>query len=763
MSKRSVIALAAVAAALAAFIFFYERHLLSTGDVSDRADRLLPTFVRDRVTRLEIEREGGNLVLAREQEDGAEEGELGEWMLVEPVRSETDFDAVDSVLGALEWADARRSIEGVSAEDRTTFGLAEPRLRAFYTVAGERVPLAFGGEDPQGSGVYAALEDETVAYVVGKDLFEALDHDAAWFRDKELLADAGPARASRLRLEGAAGTRVLDKRGHRWWLTEPQEGFASARTVNETLRALEGLRAERFVADEAGSLAQYGLDTPIHLAHFARERGDGAETVEATLRIGRACDENDPGGVRAEGAGGPRTKAQVYARVDEGPIVCVSAESVASLGKTAEELRDARLVTVGDEDVQRIEIVSGNRRLELYREDGEWKLRSRQGPREIATTADPQAVADFLREARAVTARSFLRADDAAVRERGLGSPVATLTLVMPGEGSAEEITEVVRVGRGSGGTWARRGEEPSILEVDEATLALLDTAPTRFRARRVIDEDGAHLARLVIRRRTEREVVERTEDGFRVAEPIAVAADDAVMRAIARGIGELSAESFVAEQAAPEHGLAQPRFVVEARFEEPASEDDAHDHGEEDDDPEPARDPVRNYLVRIGAETENGAYARLDDDPAVFVVDRALVEAIEPPVVDRGLLATDERNVARIEIRRGGQTITIAKEGGAWQANGAPADRDRVSALLRSLETLRATHATSYGPPDATSGLARPRGTVTVHRTEEAEGPRDYTIALGAAAPPSVHARRADLDVGFLIGADAAAPFLEY
>ena len=750
MSKRTVIALAAVAAVLAAFIFFYERHLLSTGDVEDRADRLLPTFVRDRVTKLEIEREGGRVVLERERAEGAEEGELGEWVLVEPVRADTDFDAVDSVLGALEWADARRTIEGVSAQDRATFGLDEPRLRAFFTVAGERVPVAFGGEDPQASGVYASLGDETIAYVVGKDLFEALDHDASWLRTKELLVEAGAARASRLRLEGAAGTRVLEKRGGQWWLTEPHEGWAAARAVNELLRGLEGLRAERFVADDPESLAQYGLDEPMHLAHFERPRGDGAETVEATLRIGRSCDESE---------------GQVYARVDEGPVVCVTAESVAGLGKTAEELRESRLVTARDEEVQRVDLVSGNRRLELYREEGEWKMRSRQGPREIEATADPQAVADFLRDARAVTARSFVRADDAAVRERGLGSPVATLTIVTPGEESGEETTAVVRVGRASSGTWARRGEEPTLLEIDETAIDVLDTSPTRFRARAVIDEHDAQLTRLAIRRRAEREVVERADDGFRVVEPIAVAADDAVMRAIAGALAELSAERFVAEQAAPEHGLAQPRFVVEARFEEPAGGDDdhGHDHGEENDAPEPARDPVRNYLVRIGAETDDGAYARLDDDPAVFVIDRALVDAIERPVVDRGLLATDERHVARIEIRRGAETITIAKQDGAWQENGAPAERDRVEALLRRLETLRATAATSYGPPDATAALARPRATVTVHRTDAAGEPREYTIAFGAASPPTVHVRRTDLDVGFSIPADVAATFVEY
>lgn len=756
MSKRTTIVLAVIAAGLLAFILVYERHTLSSGDLEGREGRLLQTFVRDRVTKLEIEREDGRVVLERTRSG---EDELGEWRITEPVAADVDFDAVDSVMGALEWADARRTLTGISAEDRERFGLTSPRLRAWFTVADRRVPIAIGGEDPQESGLYAQLEDESVAYVVGRDVYEALDHDAGWFREKELLTDVGPSRAERLTLEGEAGERRLVRRDGRWWLEAPVEGLASAGAVQEILRKLEDSKAERFVADAPESLAQYGLDAPAHVARVARTRGDGNETVEAVLAIGGPCGEHE---------------GELYARVDDGPVVCVDADTVEPLGRDVDALREGRLLSVRDDEVERITIASGNRELEVWREGGEWKLRSKQGPRETEASADPEGVADFLRTLRDTRAQAFLPADPEAVRARGLTNPTATVTV---GLASSEEEarTEVVTLGAvEADAAWARRGEEPALLQLSPAVAQTLSTSPLPFRARRLVREDGGQVTRLLVRRPEVREVVEDGSDGSRVVEPLAAPADAAALRAAGRELASLTAERFVAERATAEHGLDAPRLVVEATFEDAvgaAAEDDghdhAHDHGEAEESAEGAADrpATRSYVLRVGASTEGGAFARLGDDAAVFVVSEQLVDALDGPLVDRGLLGSDARHVERLRIERGAQRLDLRRQGDGWTTEGGPADGASADALLRTLETLRATDTTSYGPAPAAAGLTRPRARITVTRSADAPEPREYTIVVGATegegegAP--VHARRADLDVGFLLPAQAASVLL--
>lgn len=716
MSKRTTIAMAVIAGGLLLYILAYERHTLSSGELSGREGRLLESFVRDRVTKLEIEREGGRVVLERERD---EEDELGEWKLVEPVTAEIDFDAVDSLMGALEWADARRTIEGVTAEDRERFGLDEPRLRAWFTVAARRVPIAFGGEDPQKSGLYVQLEDESVAYVVGRDVYEALDHDAGWFRSKEMLASVAPNRAERVTIGGGRGERRLGRRHGRWWIEAPFEGLASAGAVQEMLRKLHELRAARFVDDDPEELSRYGLDEPAHVVHLSRPRADGNETVEATLRIGRPCDEHE---------------GELYARVDEGPVVCVDAGVAEALAKPAEDLRERRLVTARDDEVERVEIRSGNRTLELWREEGAWKLRSRQGSREEQGTADPQGVADFLAAMRDARARGFEEATDAALRERGLTSPTVTLTLHLTPEDDEAERREVAALGRSSAeAAWARRDDEPAILELPAEAAARLSTSPLPFRERTLLDEDDEAATRFVIRRGQEREVVEKRDGEWRVVEPIAIAADEGVMRTLTRGIAELEAQRFVAERPAEEHGLSAPRFVVEASFGD--------------------GDGASTHILRIGAPAEDGSFATLGDDPTVFVVDAHLVDEIGGAVADRGALAVPRSEVERLVVERGGSRVEVTP---------GSAETDEGRLLLDRLATLRAAGSTGYGASSNAAGLSRPRARLTVVRRPGGPEPREVVIVLGAEEDGRVHARRSDLDVGWLLAAEAAAPFLE-
>ena len=81
--KKTTVILALLAAAMLAFILIYERGTISSRELAQRRDRVLQRFVRDRVSRLEIQRRGKTTVLVREPD---EEGglELGDWQVEEP-------------------------------------------------------------------------------------------------------------------------------------------------------------------------------------------------------------------------------------------------------------------------------------------------------------------------------------------------------------------------------------------------------------------------------------------------------------------------------------------------------------------------------------------------------------------------------------------------------------------------------------------------------------------------------------------------------
>ncbi len=317
-NQRTTIVLSVIAGSLLAFILLFERGTLSTGDVAQRSDHVLSRFLRDQVTQVSLVRgDDEPIVLGRMPPPEEDPEALGLWELEEPVHAEADQDAVDSLMGALEFLMAERTLTGVTAEDRERYGLTHPRFVVRYRVAGEEGRLAVGGEAPEGQGIYVAADDEARAYVVGADLIESIDHGVDHFRDKDLFPeDFYGSDAVRVRLEGAGEPIAFEKEGERWHVREPVRGWANAGAVDRLLRLPREVHAARFAAEEAGDLARYGLDHPWRELTVTRP-DDAHGTRVGRLRVGDACGEH--------------TSERYALAGDEGPVVCVLTSELSPL------------------------------------------------------------------------------------------------------------------------------------------------------------------------------------------------------------------------------------------------------------------------------------------------------------------------------------------------------------------------------------------------------------------------------------------------
>ena len=120
----------------------------------------------------------------------------------EPLSSRTDADHVDAMLGALQWARPLQKLSGISEDDRDAFGLTTPRLEVRFTAADQAVPVALVARTRPGT--YLQLDDPTVAYVVGVDLF-GLDHEGDYFRSR---ASSPPIREHTLRGQSEESWRM---------------------------------------------------------------------------------------------------------------------------------------------------------------------------------------------------------------------------------------------------------------------------------------------------------------------------------------------------------------------------------------------------------------------------------------------------------------------------------------------------------------------------------------------------------------------------
>jgi hypothetical protein len=742
MNKRTTIVLGAVAVGLLAFILFHERHLLSSRDMEGRHDRLLERFVRDEVTRIDIERGGQRISLVHERED--EDDVLGTWNLVEPVQAPADENTVESLLGSLEWANARRTIEGIDDGDRERFGLVEPELQAWFTVKKERVPIAIGSADPTEGGRYVQLDDPTVVYVVGKDFTEALDRDAGHFRSKVLFPDGEPGDARELSLGGQGGARELALRDGRWWLRAPFEAWAEDARVEAALEAAVGIKATRYVVDSPNDLEQYGLEGPsLHVKVRGAEEGDGdASPWEAVLRVGSDCGEHT---------------GELYARAGSGPVVCVRANDLEPLRPAAEDLRQTRLSTVREPELVSASVERGGRKLLVEGTDGELRFRAGQAEGEV----DSSALADWLRMLSQPEVTAFEALDAGSAARFGLARPRATLEL---GVGDAGPDTVLYLGGTTDEGVWVRRGSEPFALRVPASVEEAFDPSPVRFRNRLMVQERDGAATRIVVVRDGTTERAERGEDGWRVHEPMEVPADPIVIRSLIRRLGNLEADRFVAERPTASHGLSSPRWTVTMRFEGALPKG-----GEaEDDDGEGDAPAPREHVLRIGAPADRGAYAQLGSDPAVFVLPQVIVDDLASPLVDRNLLATGRNDLKGLRIERSGRTLEIVRDDGGWKlADGSAEDPEGLRRLVDRVGALRASSVTGYGAPPSDHGLQAPRARVTVTRKDGAGEPREYTFVIGATEGDDdaarTHVRRQGLEVGLAFPTDVMETFVTF
>lgn len=705
MTRNANIVLAIIAAGLFAFIALYERHTLTSGELTESQSQLLPRFVRSRVDRVEIERGETTTVLVRSRE---EDDLIGTWSLEAPVDALADDDAVGSLLSALQYASARRTLREVSDADRARYGLDSPRIRARFSVANEVIEVAFGDEDPTESGIYMAAGDDV--HVVGIDVFEAFDHDAGHFRSKRLLRD-GVLLATRLELSGEGGARTFTSVDDRWMLElETGRVRAASTLLEEALQAFNDVEVERFLDGELGEV----------WLEASAEIPDGDETRTVRLQVGERCADD--------------TERKV--RVDDGDLGCALTSRLDALLRPHDDFRESRPITLSDLELEKLTLEGGRDSLEVSQPEGAWTWTLKRGNAESSGDADDEALAAWLQSIRRARAQSFVDADN--LRAYGLASPSATLRL----EGTEGRV-EVLHVGSVSTeGLYVRRDEEPQVMVLPASAEALFAVSALPLRARRVIDRSERDVTRFGVTRTDGVERLERSDRGWVVRAPIEANAASAASEAL-RALSRLQVERFVADAASAEHGLSSPLMTIAAHYEP--------EEGEEAD-----------VTLRIGAETEGGRFAQLDGDPSVFVASESFVERFDSPFVSRRLLSTEVIFIDRLTFEGGGRTIELTHDGQVFSGSDGAIDPQLSEAIGTAIERLSASDATRYGAPSASEGLVPPRARITVARAE-GEEPQRYVLAIGAPTGErgEVYLRREDLNVTFTVTEEAIAPLL--
>lgn len=529
---RSTFILLLLTAGVGAFIWFHERKTDSTDETAFNA-RYALAFNPSAVTRLHLDSPALKLRLAK-QGDG--------WHITEPIHTPADDARVESLLTQLATLERSHIITAAQVkrgkQRRADFGLDVPRWKISYGDRDHETIVNVGGTAPTGDAVYLQLQDTRDVIVTPTNVLAALPASIADYRNRRLLPGSAEE-VSKLELRSRAGfvQAVRPQNSTAWQIMKPVVARGDATAITTALRSLYAARIEDFEASSKVGASLYGFDEPaLQCSILAREG-----TIEQTLLLGKT----------AEG----RTNL-VYATMQgEEEIFTVDRALLAALERSADNLRDSRLLALPPQNIAAIRIEEGEKMVMLEVTNGV-----------LMVTAPRPAVADVKKIALAVAEwngsliRGFNDQPGTNLAALGFAKPSRRITFVtdlaaresgLPSN-IVFEVSSLVETGTLR--TVRIAGEEP-LLSVSDATLATLPAKPLYFRAPEIFSVETGTVRSLQFESAGRTNLV--TLDGTNVPSSATTAALDTLR--------PLRAQEFVTEEAGsiPLFGLQPPAATL--------------------------------------------------------------------------------------------------------------------------------------------------------------------------------------------------------
>ena len=225
-----------------------------------------------------------------------------------------------------------------------SFSLAELRLRV-----GPQRHLRFG------SARHRFRREDDVRFADGRIDIETQPSSPSQkkpddFRDRK-LTDLTTAQVARAVLKSPAGEIELAKKNEHWEIVKPLQARGNDQKIGDLLAQVTNARIQEFVTDEKGDLHAYGLSEP---------RGSitvyGADDKEGrTLQLGQAAE---------------KIKDAVYVRyLPRNAIYALPKKTDEVLTVRPNDLRDRHLVRLDTNNLDRLNIGSGQPKIVLARKD----------------------------------------------------------------------------------------------------------------------------------------------------------------------------------------------------------------------------------------------------------------------------------------------------------------------------------------------------------------------------------------------------------
>ena len=231
-------------------------------------DRTILAVDPSRVRRLEIERDGVRVAVARTDER--------RWRVERPFAGAGDDGIIRDLLWKIGAARARATVHGAAAG---AYGLDRPHARArLVDDTGIMRTLTVVLSESNARELYATIEGTGTVHVTDTQLLSDLALEPDALRDRQLLAHDG-REVERITVRYPTQTLVLERAPDRWRVRAPVEGDAAPALVHNLLEILPNIRYTTVVATAPADLGAYGLERPALAVTVALQGGRELPTL----------------------------------------------------------------------------------------------------------------------------------------------------------------------------------------------------------------------------------------------------------------------------------------------------------------------------------------------------------------------------------------------------------------------------------------------------------------------------------------------------
>jgi len=278
MKNRNLIILALVVVALGAYVFFYERHQLTTEEQAERSEKVFPDLERDRVTAVDVRNAHGEFRMEKQGDD---------WQLVKPIDFPADSSSVGSVLSSVVNLKEERRLQPGEV-DPAAYGLDAPESSVTLTTDdGGVFELRVGKETPLGSNRAVQISGFDGILLSPGWFAKDIDKDLDGWRSRDLV-DVTESKVASLEVTTADDRIHAVRDGDLWRLLEPLEDEADPDQIRNLISDLNGLRIKEFL-DDAPDPSELGLDPPSYRVTIVRS--EGADPVRLDFGATRKQDD----------------------------------------------------------------------------------------------------------------------------------------------------------------------------------------------------------------------------------------------------------------------------------------------------------------------------------------------------------------------------------------------------------------------------------------------------------------------------------------